>query len=422
MNMDKKTKGSWLVHQTGKLQNVNSQSNYENTYFAGKAGILLSAITADNQTILEKEKLEALAKASSINTRLELPNLLNALKQRGLIELGSSGIEVLGVTTAATLQHTADIFEDIEPTPAEQAAIELSEECSIQPCDKLEMKEKLSDSFSLPESEVTQLLSDSETIGFIDTEKIDATKELYFNGNLFRRDDTRKIHAVLSALSPQEVSKVTEFNDVLSGKACISTNEAERMLGKDLFRKLSSIGIYDINVVSNQSESIGFITKPSAFSKFSNSMVEDAFDLAKAFVSSLTYGMTRSDYARGQIRMIEALLKTLIRGEPVGPVSAIANDYKVLELKHVVQVYKGEKNGRHGYLMKLLKKEVGILALEAIQKGDISEQSLLSLPSAAITKFQGPESNREKTRRSQVLANPKATNDMLMVLRTGGGF
>lgn len=420
--MDKKTKGSWLVHQTGKLQNVNNQSGYENTYFSGKAGILLSAISSDNQASLETEKLETLARASNINVRLELPNLLQALKERDLIDIGSNGIEVLGVTTAATLQHTADIFDGITPSSLENAALELAEQCSIQPRDRFSIKEELSDSFSLPQAEVSQLLSDSEAIGFVDVEKVDTTTNLYFNGNLFRRDDTKKIHAVLTALTDVEARKVNEFNEALSRKACVSTDEAERVLGTELFKKLSAIGIYDINVVSNQRESIGFITKPSAFAKFSNSMVEDAFDLAKAFVSSLTYGMTRSDYVRGQIRMIEALLNTLIRGEPVGPVHAIANDYKVLELKHVVNVYYGEKNGRRGYLMKLLKKEVGILALEAIRKGDISEQSLKVLPSAAVTKFQGPESNREIRRRSQLSSNPKATNDMLMVLRTGGVF
>lgn len=70
--------------------------------------------------------------------------------------------------------------------------------------------------------------------------------------------------------------------------------------------------------------------------------------------------------------------------------------------------------------MKLLKKEVGILALEAIRKGDVSEQSLKELPSAAVTRFQSPEFNREKKRREQLGANPKATNDMLVILRTRG--
>jgi hypothetical protein len=420
--MDKKTKGSWLVHQTEKLQNVNNQSNYENTYYAGKAGILLSAISADDQSVLNNERLETLAKASNINTRLELPNLLKTLKGRDLIDIGNNGVEVLGVTTAATLQHTADIFDSLSPSSNEVAAIELSELCSLKPHEKNAIKEELSDSYRLSDSDTSQLLTDSESIGFVDIEKIDSSTSLYFNGNLFRRENTQKIYKILTTLSQADQIKVNELNDALSRCACISTDEARRMLGEPLFDKMSSIGIYDINVVSNSTEEVGYITKPSAFSKFSNSMVDDAFDLAKAFVSSLTYGMTRSCYSRGQIRMIEALLSALIRGESVGPVQAIANDYKVLELKHVVEVYQGEKNGRHGFLMKLLKKEVGVLALEVIKKGDVSEQSLSVLPSAAITKFKGPEINREKIRRRQIQTNSKTTNDMLMVLRTGGGF
>lgn len=420
--MDKKTKGSWLVQQTGKLQNINNQTNYQNTYLAGKAGILLSAVSSDTQSTISNDKLAALSKASNINSNLELPSLLQTLKKRELIDVNSSGIEVLGVTTSVTLQHTADIFDSLNPEPNEEAALELSEQCSLKPQDKDLIAEELSDRFSLGSEEATQLLDDSEKIGFVDIEKIDDSTSLYFNGNLFRREDTSKIYAVLSTLSPTDQRLVSDLNESLAQKACVSIDDAKKMLGVALFKKMSSIGVYDINVVSNSSESVGYITQPSAFSKYSNSMVEDAFDLAKAFVSSLTYGMTRSKYARGQIRIVEALLATLIRGEPVGPVSAIANDYKILELKHVVEVYRGSKSGRQGYLMKLLKKDVGVLALEVIRKGDVSEQSLLSLPTAVVTNFSGPEHNREKQRRSQLSSNPKATNDMLMVLRTGRGF
>ena len=37
-------------------------------------------------------------------------------------------------------------------------------------------------------------------------------------------------------------------------------------------------------------------------------MVDDAFNLAKAFVSLTTYGMTRSNNEGGEIRIVEALL------------------------------------------------------------------------------------------------------------------
>lgn len=101
---------------------------------------------------------------------------------------------------------------------------------------------------------------------------------------------------------------------------------------------------------------------------------------------------------------------------------AIAEDYKVLELKGVVQVKNGTKNGRSGPMLTLLKKEIGELALQAIKQGDVSEHSLQVLPTAAVTTFNGPEYNREKSRRTQTQMSPKATNDMLSILRTGGGL
>jgi membrane protein insertase Oxa1/YidC/SpoIIIJ len=50
----------------------------------------------------------------------------------------------------------------------------------------------------------------------------------------------------------------------------------------------------------------------------------------------------------------------------------------------------------------LLKKDVGELALQAIKQGNISEQSLISLPSATINKYKGPEINRVNMRKKQV--------------------
>ena len=120
--------------------------------------------------------------------------------------------------------------------------------------------------------------------------------------------------------------------------------------------------------------------------------------------------------------MIDRLLSALISGREVGPVSAIGQDYKVLELKGVVSVRQGSNNGRTGPMLKLLKKEVGELALQAIRQGDISEHSVPSLPGAAITKYKNPETNREAIRRNQVQRSPSETNDMINSLRTGGGL
>lgn len=420
--MDKKVKGSWLIHHTNKLQGVTNQLGYEKTFLAGKAGILLSAISANNETTISNKRLQTLAQAANINTTFELPKLLDVLRNRELIDITNNNVAVLGVTTSSTLQHTSDIFDALAPTKLEEAAIDLAERASVEPINEEEVTEELADIFHLGQTEISQVIYDAEQIGFVDVEMFGANEKLLFNGNLFRRETAKKIKAVLSSLSVADQANLTELTEILKKMACIPVEAAKQQLGEALFSKVTAIGLFDINVVSNLTEEVGFLTLPSAFSKFSSSMVDDAFDLAKAFVSSVTYGMTKSYYERGQIQMVDALLSALVRGESVGPVRAIAEDYKILELKGVVEVTIGSKKGRTGPMLKLLKIEVGELALQAIRQGDVSEHSLTSLPSAAVTRFNGPEHNRERIRRAQTKASPKATNDMLSVLRMGGGF
>lgn len=420
--MDKKLQGSWLIHHTNKLQNVTNQGQYQSTFVAGKAGILLSAISETNQSVLPNDKLEVLANASNINIGFELPRLLEVLKEQELIDITASGVGVLGVTTSSALQHTSSIFESLSPKSIELSAIELAESASINPVLSSELGERLSDDYKLSKKEIQQLFYDSENIGFVDAEAISKDEKLLFNGNLFRRDSAVKTKAVLDSLNSAEQAALAELIQKLKSNACVPYADALQILGGKLFKKVNAIGFFDINVVSNSQEEVGYLTLPSAFSKFSSSMVDDAFDLAKAFVASLTYGMTKSDYARGQISMIDRLLGALIDGREVGPVSAIGQDYKILELKGVVSIRHGTKGGRSGPLMRLLKKEVGELALQAIRQGDVSEQSIIALPGAAITKFRGPEVNREIIRREQIQKSPFETNDMISALRTGGGF
>lgn len=424
INIDSKTKGAWLIHHANKLQTVVNPSAFENVNIAGKAGILLSALSTTEQLVIEPNKVKILAQEANISG-LEQKALLDILKNHELIDFSDSGVEILGFTTSSTLEHTSKIFENQTPTQTELASILLSEKISECPYNSDMILTQISDLYKIDKSSLSSFKTNIEEMGLVDIEKVDEQNILYFNGNLFKREDTKKIQYVLSTLNQEEQIKLTTFNNLLNEKACIATTEAEKTLGNILYSKLCSIGMYDINVVSNEQGEVGFLTKPSSFSKYSSSDIDDAFDLAKAFVSSLTYGMTRSNSNRGQIQMIEKLLTKLIRGEEVGPVEAIGQDYKILELKHVVEIKHGTRrsyygNLRSGPMMKLLKKDVGELALQAIKQGNISEQSLLSLPGATINKYKGPEYNRSAVRRKkQNERTAKDTNDMIMALRTG---
>lgn len=419
--MDKKTKGSWLVYQASKIQKMTNASSFENSSFAGKAGLLLSALTADSEQLHSMDKVNALAKSQNIHTKLELPTLIQSLEKQGLIDLGKSEINVLGVTSSSCLTHTYNIFESTEPTEIERLSIEICEEASQQPQILSEVKERYGDTYHLHKKDSDLLFEEIMSYGFVDYEKIDDTKELLFNGNLFRREEIAKTEKVVSSLSQIEMSKFHEFSIFLDSNACVTIDEAVKILGEKLFNKLASVGIYDISTVSNSSEKVQYVTKPSAFAKYSdNSMVDDAFDLAKMFVSSLTYGMTRSASHRGKIQSVKILLATMLNGQSIGPVSAIGEDYKVLEMNGVVSVYIGSKSGRKGYMMKLLKREIGELALEIFNSFDASQHSLENLPSAAINRYSGPEVNRMNYRKIEREVNPKSSHDLLMAIRTGG--
>ena len=185
--MDKKTKGSWLIHHTNKLQGVTNQIGYEKTFLAGKAGILLSAISSNNQVTVNNDRLTVLAKAANINTTFELPKLIEVLQQQQLIDTAGGGIAVLGVTTAKTLQHTSDIFDALAPGSAEVATIALAELASLEPVLAGHVAIELADSYQLGKAEIGQLMSDAEQIGFVDAEKLSPGETLLFNGNLFRR-------------------------------------------------------------------------------------------------------------------------------------------------------------------------------------------------------------------------------------------
>lgn len=414
--MEKKTKGAWIFHHTQKIQKTTSQE-FDAISFSGKCGILLSSISASEQTQLNDQKVSALAKANNISPRTELPAILDELDKQRLISRGKGGLEVLGITSASILEHTATVFEESSKDEHEEAVIHLSELASETPISDKAAAEEISDVFSLTSASAENTIRLGTEIGFFDSESISNSDRLLFNGNLFKRDDAKKIGAVISSLKGSEASLIAEVNQRLQASGCLSLDSVIKVLGKDLFDKLHSIGMFDVSVVGNESGRNLFVTRPAAFSKFTNSFADDALDLAKAFVASLTYGMTVSSFYRGRIQMITALMTKLINGGTVGPATAIGSDYQALELKGVVQVTPATGGM---YTMRLLKPEVGRLALAVIKEGDITSESINQLPGARVTEYINPERNREICRKDATTSVKASTRNLLNEIRTGG--
>jgi hypothetical protein len=412
----KKNEGAWIVHHADKLQGVDGAIEFQEIDFAGKCGVLLSAFAADSEVTLDRKRVEAIAKAARLNIHTDLPAVLDKLEDQKLIDKSENGIAVLGLTTPAVLSHTADIFHSTSPSNKQIAAIQTAEETSRAPMLEKDLLQWISDHHKLSKTECAGLLEAASTIGFVDAQAIDTTSRLYFNGNLFRVENAQKCEAILSSLSPTDRKAMQELEDLLIKKGCLEEISARKITGDKLFEKLNSIGVFDVSAVNNDKETVQYVTRPGAFGKFGNALSEDALDLAKAFVASLTYGMTKSAASRGRISMINALLDKLIQGRTLSPSTAAGQDYKILELKGVVEV----KPHSHGmFTMRLLKQEVGKHAKQILNFGDVSEASLSTLPGASVTKFSGPEANRTIRRKKLAEPDKAATAALLNDIRTG---
>jgi hypothetical protein len=146
-------------------------------------------------------------------------------------------------------------------------------------------------------------------------------------------------------------------------------------------------------------------------------MIDDAFDHAKALVSALSYGMSQSSAARGRIWGVDLLLRKLLRGEEVGPAPAIGNDYRALELERVVEI---THTGNGYFTMRLLKMEVGQIALEVLTGGNAAAAGLELLPSAGMRSYTASEASRSEFRkRGQGQESKAQMRTLLRAVRSG---
>lgn len=410
--------GAWVIHHGRKLMlDANGSAEFPAIDEAAKAATLLTKLGQSNQTRIARPEVRAAAVASGLNPRHELVGLLQVLEKKRLIEQSDDEVSVLGMTTRGSLGHAADLYRDAEPTPYEKASISLAEIASASPVRRSDVSEKVGDEHQLSRSQMSDFLNRAEEIGFVDKEG-DGEDRLLFNGNLFRRDSVAKSQKVLASLTVADQKLFAEVGEQLSKNGCLTASHVEKVLSKPLFEKLVAAGVYDLNQVTNDQGSHVYVTSPSAFHKFVDPMVDDCFDMAKSLVAALSYGMNSRAPSQGRISMLPALLGKLIGGGEIGPATAIGQDYRVLEMNRVVRL-RPDTNFPNRFHMRLLKVEVGQLALQVLTQGNAYAESLANLPSAPMSGYVGPEESRTSVRRKQSAMSKRTTRDILEAVRGG---
>jgi len=86
-----------------------------------------------------------------------------------------------------------------------------------------------------------------------------------------------------------------------------------------------------------------------------------------------------------------------------------------LELNRVIEV----RSEGSRYYMRLLKKDIGELALQVLQLGDSAEYTVVNstMYSGSVTGYNGPENNRQYMRKKQLEPTKKQVANLLRTFR-----
>lgn len=418
MLKDKETTGAWIVHHGRKLVlDTNGAAEFPAIDEAAKASSLMAKFSQADDAEIPMSEVRGIAIASGLNPRHELSGLLELLEKKKLLQRRQDSVEVIGLTTRGALSHAADIYREAEPTKYEDAAITLAEISSDSPLLRRNVEEFIGDSHHLTKDQSADFVSRAIDIGFVDHEgeKIDS---LLFNGNLFRRGSVEKAARVLGSLNEVEQASLSEVQQKLKVVGCLGAADVKAILGTSLMEKVVAAGLFDLNEVSNEDGSHIFVTSPSSFHKFVDPLVDDCFDMAKSLVAALVYGMTSRQSGQGRIQALPILLGKLIQGREVGPTTSIGEDYRVLEIARVVKTRQDSQRPGRFYL-RLLKREVGELALQVLTQGNANEVAIAEFPSAPMSNYVGPEASRTGVRRRQNGMSRQKTRDVLEAVRGG---
>jgi hypothetical protein len=420
--VEDRTKGAWLLSHSQKLDQATGVERLENIHFSGTVGRLHNILRRETEgrssIDINPETVRNLCQLNGI----DLPSRregLRVLREIGQVDLGADGtVEVLGATTRTVLETAAAIFSSATPSAEEEAILTASDRISSRPQERHVIAEALGDEHHLSAAAVDNLLNVASDAALLDQENY-KDKVILFSQNVFRDSGrAKKVYFLLESLGSGDAAKVVEAQALLQGKGAVYEREIVSVLGEELYARLLSVAFFDRMEVNNTTEAVGYVASPDTFQRYGTPFEEDPVDDAKALIASFTYGMVRSYHARGKIVLPELLIRKLVNGGVVGdtwPVRAIGEDYREVEKRGVVQVIPA---GHDRFRMKLLKKDVGELALAIIKGQSPAEESLLMRPKVA-TSFRGPEDLRTEVRSKNTITDRRFVTEALDALRSG---
>lgn len=429
--MDKITKGTWLINSTKHLLDAKTNTlelnSFEATEQCGKAGILLGRLVADKQEIVNGNSLKVFARQSGI-TAGEIITYANYLKNLGQVDYSSdnmgriSELEVYCLSMEDAIKTTSDLFDELEPSNVEEANILSLQSTYELPRTQEELLEELSND-GISDNVVNEVISLQQTFGLVKTETV-CEEPVYYNEYAFT-GDAGKIKKALINLKEEDKSTVEYvLNTVMESQGFLA-NSFEGEVNPSIIKMMEGVGLLDGITVSSEFGEATFYTTPQIKGQGVGTfkLSDDVFHKAKILLSCLRFGQMKSTYGRGRISTKDKMLNIinkLLRGEWVGPCTAIGQDYQLLELDGVIVT---NPRGFGMYDMKLRQIEVGRLVKQMIifnkAVSDMDENFsdvLQKQPSSYII----PEVRKKQIEAKSTKPVEKYREKMLISLRTGG--
>lgn len=428
--MDKLETGSWIIntikHTTGVRTDTVELNDLEVTERAGKSGVLLGKLLVDKQEIITGKRLNVFARTANISPDA-VRTYADILKKFGQVDykLDKFGnvdeLEIYCLTTEDAIETVADIFDYYEPSEIERGNLECLKTTFELPVSEDQLIHTLVSEKAVSEKSAKEILALETAFSLVKRERIE-NSDIYYNEYAFAGDASKITKAIATLPESQKRDVNFVMEEVKRSQGYLADN-LKNMINPDIISMMEGVGLLDGIAVNSDFGKAIFYTTPQLIGPGIGSwkISTDVFNHAKLLLSSLRYGEYKSVSSRGAIytssKMMNIINK-LLRGEWVGPCTAIGEDYKLLEFDGVISVQ--PYNGM--YKMKLRQLEVGRLVKQMLEHNMVLNDSVneIDVFSNLPTGYISPEERRKVIQAERTAPVKEIQEKFIASIRTGG--
>ncbi|MCU6708009.1 hypothetical protein M6D81_04720 [Paenibacillus sp. J5C_2022] len=411
-NQDNVRAGYWSVATQKHLKQFAADSvglgKLGNLNLAGKAGRFLGVIRG-NSVINNMNKLEQMANNVGITSMAELVRIilpeLEAASDKQVELIKDSTGQITGIaeyvsTNSEVLAISGQFLNNQNPSNVERIAIETMDETKKIPYLQSELYQMLALK-GYREEEVALAVALQNQYRLLQTFSKSKSQEPIISNEYVWGPNHKKIAMAVSDLQTQDKQSLKEIIEIIQKTQGYPLEMLSPLAGDMILLAKKTGMINPTTIVSSRGLQKDFGFSPNVLLD-ADTYNDDILDDVKLLLASIRFGENYTPYST--ISDPERFLSKLMSYGDVGPHSANATDYTLLEKKGIVRVVtKTKYNDYTGYsrtgpCLELVRKDVAEQALKIIRNPDYAinmDNDATDISSVMDTGYYfSPEENR----------------------------